>query len=113
MARFPKAVWLRVFTPAPDAPVYSVRLRQPHERHGWIGTSSVAVDAMSGQVVDVYDSLHAPLANQVLDTAFALHNENIGGLAGRLCAMLVGLSLPALYVTGVWSWLAKRRGAAR
>jgi uncharacterized iron-regulated membrane protein len=107
--RFPKAVWVRVFLPTPDEPVYSVRLRQPHEWRAWIGTTSVALDPHTGAILDVYDPLHAPLSNRVLDASFAVHNGELGGLFGRLLAVLLGLSLPALYITGLWAWLNKQR----
>jgi uncharacterized iron-regulated membrane protein len=109
LQRFPKGRWVRVFTPTASAPVYSVRLRQPGEIRGWIGATSVTMDPDTGYVLDVYDAVHAPFANRLLDALFSIHNGELGGLPGRILVMLCGLSLPALYVTGVWAWLHRRR----
>ena len=50
-----------------------------------------------------------PLTNMAADAAFSLHSAEIAGPASRLLLMLAGLSLPALYVTGIWAWWRKRR----
>jgi uncharacterized iron-regulated membrane protein len=109
MTRFPHAVWVRVFMPTKGIPVYSVRLRQPGELRAWIGTTLVSMNAYSGQVVDVYDGRRAPFINRLLDALFSIHNGEIAGLLGRVAVMLLGLSLPVLYVTGVLSWWKKQR----
>jgi uncharacterized iron-regulated membrane protein len=113
LARFPKAHWVRVFLPTPEQPVISVRLRQPGEIRGWIGTTEIALDPATGYVLDVYDPLHAPFTNRLLDALFSIHNGELGGLAGRLLVMLLGFALPVFYVTGVWGWLHRRALARR
>lgn len=109
LERFPRAHWVRVFLPTPSEPVISVRLRQPGEARAWIGVTSVAVDPVSGTVVDVYDPFDAPLSNRIFDVLFSIHNGEIAGPVGRTIVLLVGLSLPVFYVTGVWAWLRRRR----
>ncbi|EJL24226.1 PepSY domain-containing protein [Novosphingobium sp. AP12] len=115
-ARIPDGQWVRVFMPNPDQHFYSVRLHRPAETRAWLGATSVVVDSDTGEVVDVYDAVNAPLANRVMDAVFAVHSGEIGGLPGRMLVLLVGLSLPFFYVTGVWAWFRKakrKRNSAR
>jgi uncharacterized iron-regulated membrane protein len=67
------------------------------------------VNAIDGQVVGVFDALHAPVSNKIFDGSFDYHSGALGGLPGRLLVVLLGFSLPALYITGIWAWLDKRR----
>ena len=105
----PHAEFVSLSLPLERLPVYQVRVRMPGEWRTWSGTSVVTVDAANGQVLDVYDASDAPLANKILESAFAVHSGEVAGLVGRILTMLAGLSLPTLYVTGVWAWLRKRR----
>lgn len=107
-ARYPAAKLVRIIRPTAKSPVYAFRLLQPGELRRWSGTTTVAVDAVTGRVRDTYDPLKGPLANQVSDNLFPLHTGEWGGLAGRLLAVLAGLSLPTLYVTGLWAWFNRR-----
>lgn len=107
-ARFPQAAFVRAGLPSAEAPVYAIRLRQPDEVRAWSGTTTVTVDGATGRVLEAYDPLTAPLSNRIADAAFSAHNGEIAGIVGRVLVMLAGLSLPALYVTGAWLWLAKR-----
>jgi uncharacterized iron-regulated membrane protein len=109
LGRFQGSKWVRVFLPTAAAPVITVRLHQPGESRAWIGATTVSLDPASGRVVHVYDALKAPLSNRIMDAAFPVHNGEIAGLPGRVLVMLVGLALPALYVTGVMRWLRRRQ----
>lgn len=108
-SHFPDAAFVRLTFPTPAAPVYAVRLRQEEEVRAWSGVTSVTLDARTGRVVDIYDPVKARLSNRLADAAFSIHSAEIAGLGGRILLMLAGLSLPALYVTGIWAWLRKRR----
>ncbi len=112
LERFPNAHWVRIFMPSADRPIYIVRLYQPGEVRAWLGATEVMLSATDGQIMGVYDALHAPVSNKVFDGSFDLHSGALGGLPGRLLVMLLGFSLPALYVTGVWAWFGKRRRKA-
>lgn len=107
-ARYPAAKLVRIVRPTAKAPVYAFRLLQPGELRRWAGTTTVAVDAVTGRVLDTYDPLKGPLTNQVNDDLFPLHTGEMGGLAGRWLAVFAGLSLPTLYVTGLWARLHRR-----
>ncbi len=112
LQRFPQAHWVRVFMPSVDMPIYIVRLYQPGEVRAWLGATEVLVNARDGQISGVYDALHAPVSNRIFDGSFDFHSGVLAGLPGRILIMLLGLSLPAMYVTGVWAWLRKRRRKA-
>lgn len=105
---FPDAGFVRLTMPSAKAPVYVVRLKRPDEVRVWSGVTTVTLDAATGRVLDTYDAVRAPLANRITDAAFSIHSGEIGGIAGRFLIILVGLSLPALYVTGIWAWWRKR-----
>lgn len=99
---------VRIVRPTAKSPVYTFRLLEPGELRRWAGVTAVVIDPASGRVLRDYDPLRGPLANRISDALFSLHTGDLGGLPGRLLALIAGLSLPALYVTGIWAWLAKR-----
>ncbi|MDQ3074850.1 MAG: PepSY domain-containing protein [Pseudomonadota bacterium] len=106
--QFPGAAFVRLTLPTPASPVYAVRLRQPDETRVWSGVTLITIDAASGRTLHIYDAVRAPLSNRLADAAFSIHSGEIAGLLGRILVMFAGLSLPALYVTGVWAWWRKR-----
>lgn len=109
-SRFPQASFVRLTVPTPKSSGYIVRLRQRGEMRAWSGVTSVSVDAATGRILHVYDPRVAPLANRLADAAFSSHSGELAGLPGRLLVFAAGLSLPALYVTGLLAWARKRRG---
>lgn len=112
-AHFPAAAFVSLTIPSVKAPVYTVRLRQDAEPRAWAGMTSVTIDPASGRTLHVYDAVEAPLSNQIVDAAFAIHSGEISGIFGRILVMLAGLALPTLYVTGVWAWLRRYRRKAK
>lgn len=109
VARFPDAAFTSVALPSERVPAYQVRLRRPGEWRKWSGASLVTLDAGSGRILAAYDAASAPLANQIIDGAFAVHSGEIAALPGRILTVAAGLSLPLLYLTGLWVWLRRRR----
>ena len=112
-AVFPRATLSAVTLPTLEAPVYQIRMRQPGEWRQWSGTSVVLIHAVSGEVLSSYDAERGPIANRILDSAFPVHNGELAGLPGRILVFLAGLSLPALYVSGLWAWLRRRSMSGR
>lgn len=107
----PDGAFTSASLPTPKSPVYQVRLLRPAEWRVWSGTSLVVVEAGSGRIRSVYDAASAPLVNRILDSAFPVHSGEVARLPGRILVLLAGLSLPALYLTGLWAWLRRRRRA--
>lgn len=106
--QLPAAQWVRVTLPKTAEPVYTIRFHQPGESR-WMGRTTVVVDAVTGHIESVYDTLRAPPSNRVIDALLPLHNGESLGIGGRILMMLAGLSLPVLYVTGVWRWFLRAR----
>jgi uncharacterized iron-regulated membrane protein len=86
---------------------FRVRQRLPGEEHP-NGKSFVNVDPTSGRVVGVESGALAPTGARLYSILYPLHIGILGGTATRLLAVLVGLSLPALAVSGALIWW--RRG---
>jgi uncharacterized iron-regulated membrane protein len=107
-ARLSDARWVRVTLPTAKSPVYTIRFHRRGE-HAWLGRTSVAVGASTGRIESVYDSTAVPLSNRIADALLPLHDGERFGAAGRVMMMLVGLSIPTLYVTAIWRWLDQRR----
>jgi uncharacterized iron-regulated membrane protein len=107
-ARLQDARWVRMTLPTAKSPVYTIRFHRRGEG-AWLGRTSVAVDAGTGRIESIYDSMTAPLSNRICDALLPLHDGERFGSSSRVTMMLVGLSLPTLYVTAVWRWLAQRR----
>ncbi len=106
---FPGSTLVRIVLPSATSPVYLFRLLQPDDNRRWAGTSTLAVDPASGAIVDAYDSRKGPLANRLTDAIYSVHTGDVGGVAGRLCVLFAGLSLPAIGVTGAITWFRRRR----
>lgn len=104
----PDGAFTAISLPTPKSPVYQVRLRRPGEWRTWSGTSLLVIDPRSGRILAAYDAANGPLANRILDSAFPVHSGEVGWLPGRILVLLAGLSLPALYLTGLWAWLSRR-----
>lgn len=109
---FPDGEFVRLTMPTLKAPVYTIRLKRPAEIRKWSGVTSVTVHATTGRTLNTYDAVNAPTANRLADAAFSVHSGEIGGLLGRALVMVVGLSLPFLYVTGIWAWWRRRKASA-
>jgi uncharacterized iron-regulated membrane protein len=92
--------------PKAAEPVYTIRFHQRDESR-WMGRTTVTVDAATGRIDSFYDAATAPVSNRIMDALLPLHDGELLGSAGRILMLLAGLSLPALYVTGVWRWSAQ------
>jgi len=108
-ARFPGAGMVRATLPTKKAPVYGFRLLQAGEWRRWAGTTTIFIDPANGNVLSAYDPLSAPFFNILNDNLYPTHTGEAGGLLLRTLIFLAGLSLPVMYVTGLWAWVRRRR----
>jgi uncharacterized iron-regulated membrane protein len=73
----------------------------------------VWVDQYRGDILHVRNPRMMRAGDKFLLWQFPLHNGEAFGLGGRLIILLSGLSLPGLYVTGLFIWWRKRRAHTR
>ena len=106
---FPGAALARVQFPTPEDPYYIVALRQEGEAVRVYGSTTVAVAAADGKVIDVVDPFRMSAREQALDLLYPIHTGEIGGTAGRLLNIFVGLWLATMIVLGSTLWIRRRR----
>jgi uncharacterized iron-regulated membrane protein len=92
---------------------YVVRMRQPGEVRKSGGATVVWVDQYRGDILHIRNPRTMNAGDAFLLWQFPLHNGEAFGLLGRLVILLSGLSLPLLYVTGLFIWWRKRRAHRR
>lgn len=113
LAIFPGSELRRVYTPAGEAGVYGVILRQPSETwHRTYPITEAWLDQYDGRVLVTSDPREHGLGERFLDAALPLHNGEAAGSIGRILVFIAGLVPLLLFVTGLLQWLRRRRLAA-
>jgi uncharacterized iron-regulated membrane protein len=100
------ATWIQ-FPSRPSAP-FIVRLRYLDDPHP-NGTSYVALDVATGEVLMNFNANHAGIGQQIADLKYPLHIGTALGLPGRIVMLVAGLAPTLLFVTGVYTWWRKRQ----
>lgn len=100
------ATWIQ-FSARPSAP-FTVRLKHPDNPHP-NGTSYVALNAVTGEVLMGYNANRGGAGQQLADLKYPLHIGTALGLPGRVIILVTGLAPTVLFVTGVYTWWRKRR----
>jgi uncharacterized iron-regulated membrane protein len=78
------------------------------------GRTNVFVDAYSGRVVYQLNSRTGPLGYRMVKLwNREIHTGDIGGIATRVLACVLGLTLPVMAITGPLIWWNRRRMAPR
>ena len=108
LARYPGAALSGIGFPSPDSAWWAIRLRQPGELRRAYGKTRVYVSALDGAIGADFDALAAPPARRFVDSLFAFHTGEMGGLAGRLAVLGIGLWLLTMNVLGIRLWWARR-----
>jgi uncharacterized iron-regulated membrane protein len=96
-----------LYLPTKPGETFRVRKRLPGEEHP-TGKSFVHVDPATGHVLGVEDGTRAPRGARLYSILYPLHIGVLGGTATRLLAVLVGLSVPTLAITGALVWWRRR-----
>ncbi len=107
--RYPEASLSGVGFPSPAAATWAIRLKQPGELRRAYGKTRVYVSAIDGEIVADFDALASPPGRRFVDSLFAFHTGEMGGTAGRLAALGIGLWLLTMNVLGTRLWWARRR----
>src|SRR3546814_3892573 len=105
---FPQAAFSGVQFPAADAPYYAVQLRQPCEAGRAYGTTLVSVAAADGRIVDTVDPFAMSVGERAINLLYPIHTGEIGGAAGRIVVLSIGVWLATMIVLGFRLWLSRR-----
>ena len=104
----PGGVISYLYLPTKPGETFRVRKRLAGEKHP-TGNSFVHVDPATGHVLAVEDGTRAPRGARLYSILYPLHIGVLGGTATRLLAVLVGLTLPTLAITGALVWWRRGR----
>lgn len=107
-APFPRAELRRVSTPAGDAGVYRINLRQGEEVNHRHPFTTVWVDRWSGQIKEVRDPKGFSFGATLSTWVWPIHTGEALGAQGRLVWFLCGQALFWLYITGLSRWLMRQ-----
>ena len=72
------------------------------------GTTTVFVSAANGQILREYPAREDSFARSFYDSLYPLHTGELGGRAGRLLLLVLGVCLLVMGVYGIRLWLARR-----
>ncbi|PZA09221.1 PepSY domain-containing protein [Rhodopseudomonas palustris] len=103
----PDARIVGVALPRGPAGAYQIRLRPPGSVR-----SEFAVEVRTGCAAPVTEVADANAALR-RDWLNPLHADLRFGWSGQAVVFLCGIALPALYATGLWLWIGRRRQHAR
>jgi uncharacterized iron-regulated membrane protein len=109
LARFPGSTLTALSMPTSDRAWYRVRVHAPGEVPRMYGTTTVFVGAANGEILREYPARQAAFARSFYDTLYPLHTGELGGLAGRLLLLVLGVTLLVMGVYGIRLWLARRK----
>jgi uncharacterized iron-regulated membrane protein len=105
---FPRAQLRRVTTPAGNAGIYRINLRQDGEINQRHPFTTVWVDRWSGHIKDVRNPASFSTGETVATWIWPLHTGEALGATGRFLWFLAGQSIFILYVSGLLRWLYRR-----
>jgi uncharacterized iron-regulated membrane protein len=88
--------------------VFKVELRKPDANARAEGTT-VYVDRNCPRVIEVTPVEGMTAGERLKGSMWPLHADLMLGVVGQVLLFLAGLSVPLLFVTGVWFWLKSRR----
>jgi uncharacterized iron-regulated membrane protein len=89
-----------LYLPATPGQTFRLRQRLAGEQHP-NGKSFVHVDPATGRVIAIEDGARAPRGARLYGILYPLHIGLVGGWPARVPAVITGLSLPILAVTGL------------
>src|SRR3546814_17466923 len=88
---------------------YAVQLRQPGEAGRAYGTTLVSVAAADGRIVDTVDPFAMSVGERAINLLYPIHTGEIGGAAGRIVVLSIGVWLETMIVLGFRLWIDRKR----
>ena len=107
---YPGATLSGFSMPDTDTSWYKIRLRAKGEMPRIWGITTIYISTHDGRILSNYDArqAHNPV-RFMLDTIYPLHTGQIGGGAGRILQLLIGLWLITMVGIGVSLWWTRKR----
>ena len=105
-AALPSGEISRITWPKKKGAPLVIRMQLPGELNP-AGNSSVALDPTSGRVLKIENSRDADALTRALDLRYPIHTGEWGGIFTKILYTLLGLTLPAFYVSGLVLWFFK------
>jgi uncharacterized iron-regulated membrane protein len=99
----PGATLVRIQAPTGKKGGYIVWMHLPSDWRDE-GDNRVLVDGNSARLLGVQLGRNMTLSSRVIEGATAVHYGQFGGIPTRVFAVLLGLTLPLLYITGMALW---------
>jgi uncharacterized iron-regulated membrane protein len=92
----------------PERGLYQARMRRPDD---WqrTGTYRLFIDMRSGKVLQIYNPRAGEYADIFLATLFPLHTGQLGGPVAKWLIAFAGLLPALLFLTGITTWLLRRK----
>lgn len=109
VARHPGATPAGIDFPTAEDATWHIRLLARGEPRRAYGMTTVWVDGNDGRVVADVDAVHAPFTRRFADLVYPLHTGELGGLAGRIAVMAIGLWLLSMIGIGASLWFTRSR----
>jgi uncharacterized iron-regulated membrane protein len=111
LARYPGSVISGIGFPTLDKPLWKFTIRQPEEMRRAYGKTQLFVSAVDGRIVADFDALKGPPNRRFVNSLFAFHTGEMGGMPGRILVLTIGAWLLTMIVLGAMLWWRRRRTA--
>src|SRR3546814_1473169 len=83
-------------------------MRQPCEAGRAYVTTRVSVASADGRIVDTVDRFAMSVGERAINLLYPIHTGEIGGAAGRIVVLSIGVWLATMIVLGFRLWLSRR-----
>jgi uncharacterized iron-regulated membrane protein len=107
-AIFPNAKTTSISFPHEPEGVFTIGKKQAGESIAW-GSTTIALDQFSGEVVQVEDGMKPSRAGAILNQFIPLHYGTFAGIYSQVLYFFVGLAPTILLITGFIMWQHRRK----
>ena len=108
-ARYPGGKLAVLVLPSEAKPWFLIRLTRPEELRRTLGTTTVYVDALTGEIQSAWSPVDAPKLAYIIDSLYAVHTGEWGGFPSRLLVLATGVWIITMIILGVALWLDRQR----
>ena len=108
-ARYPGGKLAVLVLPSEAKPWFLIRLTRPEELRRTLGTTTVYVDALTGEIQSAWSPVDAPKLAYIIDSLYAVHTGEWGGFPSRLLVLATGVWIITMIILGLALWLVRQR----